>query len=319
MATGPIATFTGIVGGSGYKNGVFRNVALSGGAGSGASAHITVSGNAVTSLTLPHPTTAAQLDRVGKNYQISDSLSADPGFDGVGSGSGFMVNVGTLAKACENCFYGKIVPPSAGPNLFGQRYCSNAAYVNQNDKVFALQLLAGRAPFQNDASAITSHSWEALICQDDYFCGEGADLVSGVSFSSVVNSLPPTSGVIRSKAVSLGSVNLGVTTPITVTGIGFKPSAIILIGTNASAARVFSIGFSDQSATPGGQFNLSGEGSSATSILDLSTNNCLTFQTSIGNDCFIAVTAIGNDGFTLSRTLQGSPTGAANVAALCFA
>jgi hypothetical protein len=190
--TGPISGFTGLIAGSGYANGTYNNVALSGGSGSGASANITVAGNAVTAAVLPNPSAHQTLDRIGKNYQMGDSLSADRGFDGVGSGSGFLVVVAALSHACENCLYGKIVPPSAGPRLFGQRYCANAAYINQDTRLFSLALLAGRAPFQNDASAITSHSWEALICQDDYQCGDGADLLTGISFSSTANSLPST-------------------------------------------------------------------------------------------------------------------------------
>lgn len=191
--TGPIATFGSLVGGSGYANGTFNNVALAGGNGTGAAANLTVSGGAVTAITLPNPSVHQVLDRVGKNYQLSDPLViADPGFDGVGAGSGFAVIVATLANACENCLYGRIVPLSAGPNMFGKRYCSNNAYQNKSDKAFALQLLAGRAPYQDDATFLTSHSWEAMICADDFVCGDGASLATLNSFSQGVNSLPQT-------------------------------------------------------------------------------------------------------------------------------
>jgi len=62
-----IATTSGLAGGSNYTNGTYTNVALTGGAGSGAKATITVSGNAVTAVTI---TTA------GSNYAVSDSLGA---------------------------------------------------------------------------------------------------------------------------------------------------------------------------------------------------------------------------------------------------
>lgn len=75
--------FTGIadgtiVGGTGYVDATYLDVPLTGGRGSGATANITVSGNAVTELTIVNP---------GKNYVITDVLSAsNANLGGVGSG-----------------------------------------------------------------------------------------------------------------------------------------------------------------------------------------------------------------------------------------
>lgn len=66
-STNGIASISGLTGGSNYTNGTYTNVLLTGGSGTGAKATITVSGNAVTAVTV---TTA------GSNYAVSDSLSA---------------------------------------------------------------------------------------------------------------------------------------------------------------------------------------------------------------------------------------------------
>lgn len=175
-ATGPIATFGAITAGMTYANGTYPNVPLTGGNGSLAFADITVAGTVVTAVTLHNLSTHQVIDRTGKNYQVADSLSAAPAFDGVGAGSGFAVTVASLAKACENCFYGKIVPATAESDLAGLRYCSNNAFGNNS-------LSPATFPARAYANAITP---------DDYFCGDGLDLVALTSFSSGALALPST-------------------------------------------------------------------------------------------------------------------------------
>jgi hypothetical protein len=67
--TNGIATFGAITGGSAYTNGTYTNIPLTGGAGTGATANITVSGNAVTAITI---------NAKGNNYAVSNTLSCDP-------------------------------------------------------------------------------------------------------------------------------------------------------------------------------------------------------------------------------------------------
>lgn len=64
-ASGGANLFT-LVAGSGYTNGTYTNVALTGGAGSGAKATIVVSGGSVTSLTITAP---------GTGYAVSNELT----------------------------------------------------------------------------------------------------------------------------------------------------------------------------------------------------------------------------------------------------
>jgi hypothetical protein len=83
--TGCIATFGTRVNGSGYTNGTYNGVALSGGSGYGATANITVSGGAVT---------AATLVRGGQWYVVGDSLSCAL----IGPGTLFALPVATVTQ-----------------------------------------------------------------------------------------------------------------------------------------------------------------------------------------------------------------------------
>ena len=83
--TGAVATFGTRVNGSGYTNGTYTNVALSGGTGYGATANITVSGGAVT---------AATLVRGGQWYLVGDSLSCQL----IGAGTAFALPVATITQ-----------------------------------------------------------------------------------------------------------------------------------------------------------------------------------------------------------------------------
>lgn len=81
-ATGGILTATITNGGSAYTNGTYTNQALTGGAGTGATANITVAGGIVTSVVI---------NGHGVNYAIGNTLSAS-----IAGGSGFILTVSTL-------------------------------------------------------------------------------------------------------------------------------------------------------------------------------------------------------------------------------
>jgi hypothetical protein len=82
-ASVPIGALGAITAGSAYTNGTYNGVALTGGAGSGATANIVVSGNAVTAVTLVN---------AGTGYAVGNTLSATAASIG-GSGSGFSIPV----------------------------------------------------------------------------------------------------------------------------------------------------------------------------------------------------------------------------------
>ena len=83
--TGCVATINTLVGGTGYTNGTYTNVALSGGTGYGATANITVAGGIVT---------VATLNRGGQWYLVGDVLSCLL----IGAGSTFSVTVATITQ-----------------------------------------------------------------------------------------------------------------------------------------------------------------------------------------------------------------------------
>jgi hypothetical protein len=86
IKTSSIKTLGAITGGAGYVNGTYTNVTLTGGSGSGAKATVTVSGGAVTAVTVTSR---------GAGYQVGDALSASNTELG-GTGAGFSVPVATL-------------------------------------------------------------------------------------------------------------------------------------------------------------------------------------------------------------------------------
>jgi hypothetical protein len=86
ITTSNLKTLGAITGGSGYVNGSYVNVTLTGGSGSGAKATIGVSGTAVTTVTI----TAR-----GAGYAVGDVLSATAASLG-GTGAGFSVPVSAI-------------------------------------------------------------------------------------------------------------------------------------------------------------------------------------------------------------------------------
>lgn len=106
IVQGAIATLsalvaTGASGGTLYTNGVYSNVALTGGNGSGATANIVVTGGSVTSVTLTNP---------GNFYAVGDVLSASASTIG-GTGSGFTILVATTNNPLGTSWLGDNYDP----------------------------------------------------------------------------------------------------------------------------------------------------------------------------------------------------------------
>ena len=88
---GTILSFGNAVAGSGYTDGNYTNVALTGGAGSGAIANITVAGGGVSA--------GSALVDGGQGYKDTDQLSAADADLGSGGGSGFTIEVDSVFSA----------------------------------------------------------------------------------------------------------------------------------------------------------------------------------------------------------------------------
>jgi len=95
---GQIATLGTITAGSGYTNGVYQNVSLSGGSGTGATADIQVVGGAVVSVTLTFG---------GNFYVAGDTLSCTA----LGSGTNFSIPVATVSNSTGHSWLGDNYDP----------------------------------------------------------------------------------------------------------------------------------------------------------------------------------------------------------------
>lgn len=94
---GPVATLGSLTGGSGYVDGTYTNVALTGGSCSGVTGNITVSGGAVTSVVLTNGGAAITASgAVG--CLTTDILTASTASIGGGAGSGFSIPVATIGS-----------------------------------------------------------------------------------------------------------------------------------------------------------------------------------------------------------------------------
>jgi hypothetical protein len=89
IVQGGLSGFGAITPGSGYTDGVYENVALTGGDGTNGTATITVAGGIVTEVTLVNP---------GYLYLVNNSLSATTATIG-GTGSGFSILVSIVQNA----------------------------------------------------------------------------------------------------------------------------------------------------------------------------------------------------------------------------
>jgi hypothetical protein len=119
---GMVGVLGTITGGSGYTNGTYGGVSLTGGSGSNATANITVSGGIVTEVAILNP---------GVNYVVGDVLSAPASSIG-GTGSGFSVPVNstTINSAVAGGAASFLVPNTLTPKQTWQN--AGETVLNQN-------------------------------------------------------------------------------------------------------------------------------------------------------------------------------------------
>ena len=96
-----ISSYNTPTGGSSYTAGVYPNVPLTGGQGSGATATITVAGGVVSNVTL---------NNAGNFYAVGDSLTAASSYIG-GTGSGFSVTVNAVNNSAGTSWLGDNYDP----------------------------------------------------------------------------------------------------------------------------------------------------------------------------------------------------------------
>ena len=88
IVQGVITGTSTLVAGTGYVNGYYENISLSGGSGSGATADITISGNVVT---------ACVIKNGGSYYRVTDILGVNSTDIG-GTGTGFSISVSAISN-----------------------------------------------------------------------------------------------------------------------------------------------------------------------------------------------------------------------------
>jgi hypothetical protein len=178
---GGVVSLGAITAGSGYINGTYTNVLMTGGTGQGCCCTIVVAGGAVTSVTPTYPG-GSTTTSLAQGFQIGDSLSTSNANLG-GSGSGFSVlvtsstgagnivatagviafavtslsglssNITTYDLTTNNCFAGfwaidNGIAVSSGISLLGRTSVSNGEYGiplhNGGDDTFIENLLTFR-------------------------------------------------------------------------------------------------------------------------------------------------------------------------------
>lgn len=116
IQVGGVVTLGTVASGSGYVNGTYTNVLMTGGTGQGCCCTIVVSGGVVTSVTPTYPG-GSTTSSASNGYQIGDTLSTSNANLG-GSGSGFSVPV-TSATGAGNVVGTAAVLPFVVTSLSG--------------------------------------------------------------------------------------------------------------------------------------------------------------------------------------------------------
>jgi len=101
IVQGQVIGFTSLSSGAGYPNGVYYNVPLSGGSGSGLTVTVTVSQNGVSNITFTNP---------GVLYTPNDILTVDSSYIG-GTGTGFSVTVQGVSNSSGTSWLGDNYDP----------------------------------------------------------------------------------------------------------------------------------------------------------------------------------------------------------------
>lgn len=83
-------------GGSGYTNGTYTNVPMTGGTGAGLTADVTISGGAVTAITIVN---------AGGGYSTSDTVSPDTAYIPYTAGSPAAITIATVGDVDPKCCY----------------------------------------------------------------------------------------------------------------------------------------------------------------------------------------------------------------------
>lgn len=127
-----------------------------------------------------------------------------------------------MTNSCASCFYSFTAPtdadPPSSPSRVGKLFC------NRN------------AP---SAQSNNPNTWLWPLVQDDFWCGEGADDQTGLSFAAPVNGNPGTGGTgagyTATSTTNLTIANTGSVSPDTQAGLAYTAGARVRLASRAGS------------------------------------------------------------------------------------
>jgi hypothetical protein len=278
-----VTAFGGITGGSGYVNGTYPNVTLTGGTGSGARATITVSGGIVVAVTLTYG---------GVGYTASDSLTTANTNLG-GTGSSFAVVASTVASSSG--FQCDVFSVSTG-SVGAVTVTSDGSGYAVNDILSAsIEDIGGVSGIIGAIGSITA---------GNYYTNSTTAYVTASISGTVMTVTAVSSGTIVVGQTVFGT---GVTDNTTITSFGTGSGGVGTYNVSASqtvaSTSISCIGVFRDTPLTGG----SGTGATANIVI---ANNRIYSVEIVDEGVNYAV------GDTLSATLSGSTNGIASISAV---
>ena len=235
--TNGIGSFGAITAGSNYTNGVWTNVPLTGGAGTGATAQITVAGNVVTAITITNK---------GNNYAVANSMSCLAQYIGNGINTIGAISAGSGYTGNGIATLGTIVPGNT--------------YTNGTYSGVAVTSLTGSGVGATANVTVAGGAVTTVTIVNKGYGYAVADSLSvaasliggtGTGFSVPVATVGPATftgvpliGGTGSLATADIVVNNGVVTTVTMVDRGIGYAAGNLMSANASAIGGTGAGFS---------------------------------------------------------------------------
>jgi len=262
LRSGAITSFNTLVGGSGYTNGTYTGIALTGGTGTGATANITVSGGAVTVVTV---------NASGSGYTSGNTLSAANTIIGGGSGSGFSINVaivasnvvaaasfvsfggGTMTSTTPGVVYSNFStlriagPPTAGTNStitkpWAFRVESGASYFGGSIQTVSTFASVSSVSNGNYSTLLWQGDNTGSVYQNNVFNFQSGGLSKGFGFSSntgaTVFYINTESGTLS--GVGIGTALTGIAASALLDMQSVSKGLLIPRGTDANIAAVAS-------------------------------------------------------------------------------
>ncbi len=129
----------------------------------------------------------------------------------------------TATPQCSNCLFSFVAPASAATNstrtssFVGSRFCNR------------------QAPSANN---VNPDGWLWPLVADDWWCGDGADLSTGLAYSSTLNGIPGANGAgyTATSTTNLTIASSGSVAATTQTGLAYTAGARVRATSRGSSA-----------------------------------------------------------------------------------